>query len=78
MPSAPPAAPAAKAPPPAADDDDDDGDESDGGVEQKDIDLVMSQAGCTRSKAVAALKANGNLVSWGIAGKLAEDLARRQ
>merc|ERR1712227_84584 len=30
------------------------------GVEEKDIELVMQQAGCTRGKAIAALKANGN------------------
>mmetsp|Transcript_11985 Transcript_11985/g.17915 ORF Transcript_11985/g.17915 Transcript_11985/m.17915 type:complete len:181 (-) Transcript_11985:33-575(-) len=30
------------------------------GVEAKDIDLVMSQASCSRSKAVKALKANDN------------------
>lgn len=30
------------------------------GVEAKDIELVMSQAGCTRAKAVAALKKNDN------------------
>jgi nascent polypeptide-associated complex subunit alpha len=30
------------------------------GVESKDIDLVMSQAGCSRSAAVAALKENDN------------------
>jgi nascent polypeptide-associated complex subunit alpha len=29
------------------------------GVEPKDIDLVMSQAGCSRVKAVKALKENG-------------------
>ena len=28
------------------------------GVEAKDIELVMSQAGCTRAKAVKALKEN--------------------
>ena len=34
------------------------------GVEEKDIELVMSQAGCTRSKAVKALKENdGDLVN---------------
>lgn len=30
------------------------------GVEEKDIELVMQQAGCTRAKAIAALKTNGN------------------
>ncbi|KAL3894508.1 MAG: hypothetical protein SGARI_007723 [Bacillariaceae sp.] len=29
------------------------------GVESKDIELVMSQSGCTRGKAVKALKENG-------------------
>merc|ERR1712107_458064 len=38
----------------------DDGEVDDTGVEAKDIDLVMSQVQCTRSKAVAALKANNN------------------
>ena len=34
------------------------------GVEPKDIELVMSQAGCTRQKAVSALKANdGDIVN---------------
>ena len=34
------------------------------GVEAKDIELVMSQAGCTRAKAVKALKENdGDLVN---------------
>ena len=45
----------------AADDgDDDDGDVDDTGVEQKDIDLVMSQANVSRAKAVRALKENDN------------------
>ena len=43
-----------------ADDDDDDEDVDDSGVEQKDIDLVMSQANVSRSKAVKALKDNEN------------------
>merc|ERR1711937_939659 len=30
------------------------------GVEEKDIELVMQQAGCSRSKAISALKSNGN------------------
>ncbi|GMH48908.1 hypothetical protein TrRE_jg5486 [Triparma retinervis] len=47
-----PAAPAAPA------DDDEEVDES--GVESKDIELVMSQAGTSRSKAVKALKNNDN------------------
>ena len=34
------------------------------GVEAKDIELVMSQAGCSRAKAVKALKENdGDLVN---------------
>merc|ERR1719169_202441 len=38
-----------------------DGDET--GLEAKDIELVMSQVGCSRGKAVAALKANnGDIV----------------
>jgi len=44
----------------------DDADEAvdDGGVEAKDIELVMSQASCSRAKAVAALKENdGDLVN---------------
>lgn len=54
------AAPAAAAP--ASDEADEEVDET--GVEPKDIELVMSQAGCTRAKAVAALKENdGDLVN---------------
>lgn len=46
----------------AANDEEDEIDES--GVEPKDIDLVMTQAGVTRSKAVKALKdADGDIVS---------------
>mmetsp|Transcript_36424 Transcript_36424/g.39507 ORF Transcript_36424/g.39507 Transcript_36424/m.39507 type:complete len:334 (-) Transcript_36424:133-1134(-) len=45
----------------------DDGDEEvidESGLDQKDIDLVISQAGCSRSKAVTALKGNdGDLVN---------------
>jgi|TARA_B110000971_G_C19675181_1_gene348487 nascent polypeptide-associated complex subunit alpha len=45
----------------AVDDDDDDDEEVDEeGVEQKDIDLVMSQANVSRAKAVKALKENDN------------------
>lgn len=40
--------------------DDDDGEVDDAGVSAADIDLVISQAGCSRSKAVKALKANNN------------------
>lgn len=39
-------------------DDDDEIDET--GIEPKDIELVVSQAGCSRARAVAALKANNN------------------
>jgi nascent polypeptide-associated complex subunit alpha len=46
----------------AAGEDDEEVDET--GVEAKDIELVMSQAGCTRAKAVKALKENdGDLVN---------------
>jgi nascent polypeptide-associated complex subunit alpha len=42
----------------------DDGDVDETGVEPKDIELVMAQAGVSRGKAVAALKANdGDIVS---------------
>ena len=44
----------------AAADDDDDEEVDDAGVEQIDIDLVMSQANVSRSKAVKALKDNDN------------------
>lgn len=37
-----------------------DGEIDETGVESKDIELVMSQAGCSRAKAVAALKKNDN------------------
>lgn len=37
-----------------------DGEVDESGVESKDIELVMSQAGCSRAKAVAALKKNDN------------------
>lgn len=46
----------------AADDDDDAADET--GLEAKDIELVMSQANCSRGKAVAALKTHdGDIVN---------------
>ena len=49
---------------PAAVADDDDGDEDTTGVEQKDIELVMTQASVSRSKAIKALKiAGGDIVS---------------
>ena len=45
----------------AKEDGDEDDEEVDAtGVEAKDIELVMQQAGCTRAKAIAALKTNGN------------------
>merc|ERR1712061_502046 len=37
-----------------------DGEVDETGVEAKDIELVMSQVQCSRSKAVSALKANNN------------------
>merc|ERR1711893_503042 len=43
-----------------AEEDEDDGDVDAEGVEDKDIDLVMSQANVSRSKAVKALKNNAN------------------
>merc|ERR1712107_240027 len=42
----------------------DDADES--GIEPKDIELVMSQVSCSRSKAVSALRANNNDIVEGI------------
>ncbi|CAE8666325.1 unnamed protein product, partial [Polarella glacialis] len=51
---------AVKAPAAAAIEEVDEGEVDETGVEAKDIDLVMSQVQCTRSKAVAALKANNN------------------
>ncbi|CAM9604791.1 unnamed protein product [Heterosigma akashiwo] len=60
---APEAAPAAAAGGAAADDDDDE-EVDEEGVDQKDIELVMTQAGCTRPKAVKALKNNsGDIVN---------------
>ena len=57
----PSATPAAAAP---AADDADAGDLDESGLEPKDIELVMSQASCSRSKAVTALKANdGDIVN---------------
>jgi hypothetical protein len=40
--------------------DDDDGVVDESGIDPKDIDLVLSQAGCTRAEAVRALRNNGN------------------
>lgn len=43
------------------DEDEDDGEEVDAaGIEDKDIELVMTQAGVTRKKAIKALKENDN------------------
>jgi nascent polypeptide-associated complex subunit alpha len=43
------------------DDDEDDGEEVDAdGLEDKDIELVMTQAGVSRKKAIKALKENDN------------------
>ncbi|OEU19254.1 nascent polypeptide-associated complex, alpha subunit [Fragilariopsis cylindrus CCMP1102] len=59
-----PAAPAAAMPEMAEDPEEDDDAEDETGVDAKDIELVMSQAGCARSKAVKALKENdGDLVN---------------
>lgn len=41
-------------------DDDDDEEVDDSGLESKDIELVMTQASVSRTKAVKALKENGN------------------
>lgn len=61
-PSAQAAAPAAAAPAAAGADDDEAVDET--GLDAKDIDLVMSQASCSRSKAVKALRNNdGDIVN---------------
>lgn len=56
---------AAAAPTPSAKiEEEDDGDVDETGVEPKDIELVMTQAGVSRAKAVNALKANdGDIVS---------------
>uniref|UniRef100_A0A7S4WFG2 NAC-A/B domain-containing protein n=1 Tax=Alexandrium monilatum TaxID=311494 RepID=A0A7S4WFG2_9DINO len=51
---------AAKADAPKIEEVEDTGDVDESGVEPKDIELVMSQAGCTRAKAVQALKSNSN------------------
>ena len=62
--AAPPAPPAAAMPEMAEDPEEDDDAEDETGVDAKDIELVMSQAGCARSKAVKALKENdGDLVN---------------
>ncbi|KAG3175752.1 hypothetical protein PC128_g17594 [Phytophthora cactorum] len=53
-----PAADAAAAPAAAVEEDDEDVDDS--GIDAKDIQLVMSQAGVSKSKAVSALRSNDN------------------
>ena len=54
----------AQAEPAAAADDEDDGEVDESGVEQNDIELVMTQANVSRKKAVKALKsADGDIVS---------------
>lgn len=48
----------------AVDEDEDEGEVDETGVEAKDIELVVEQAGCSRAKAVKALKAsNGDIVN---------------
>merc|ERR1711970_548181 len=51
---------AAAGPAPILDEDEDDEDIDAAGVEEKDVDLVMSQANVSRGKAVKALKNNAN------------------
>lgn len=59
-----PAQSRASAAPAPADDDDDEVEAAAAGVEQKDIELVMSQASVSRSKAIKALQvAGGDIVS---------------
>ena len=56
--------PSVEAPSSATIEEEDEGDVDETGVEPKDIDLVMTQAGVSRSKAVNALKSNdGDIVS---------------
>ena len=56
--------PAVEAPSAAAAEEEDEGEIDETGVEPKDIELVMTQAGVSRGKAVNALKANdGDIVS---------------
>ena len=58
------AEPRAAPKPAAAEPEDDDEEVDESGVEPKDIELVMTQAGVSRSKAVKALKsADGDIVS---------------
>lgn len=59
-----PAAAAARAAEPAAEEEDEGEEVDETGVEAKDIELVMTQAGVGRAKAVKALKnADGDIVS---------------
>ena len=51
---------AAAAPAPILEEDEDDEEVDTSGVEEKDIELVMSQANVSRGKAVKALKNNAN------------------
>ena len=55
---------AAAAAPPTIPEEDEGGDLDESGLEPKDVELVMSQASCSRSKAVKALRANdGDIVN---------------
>lgn len=45
---------------PAADDDDEEVDEA--GLDKDEVDTIVAQAGCSRAKAVKALRKNGNIV----------------
>ena len=55
---------AAAAAPPTIPEEDEGGDLDESGLEPKDVELVMSQASCSRSKAVEALRANdGDIVN---------------
>ena len=50
--------------PPTIPEEDEGGDLDESGLEPKDVELVMSQASCSRSKAVKALRANdGDIVN---------------
>mmetsp|Transcript_37313 Transcript_37313/g.116163 ORF Transcript_37313/g.116163 Transcript_37313/m.116163 type:complete len:202 (-) Transcript_37313:84-689(-) len=51
---------AAKADAPKVEEVEEEGEVDESGIEPKDIELVMSQVSCSRSKAVAALKKNNN------------------
>ena len=60
MKSAASAAPQAEAPPALAPVDDDDEEVDATGIEPKDIEIVMTQANVSRSKAIKALKSSDN------------------